>query len=141
MRLITHAAGDEVPDCLFATEIIIRSGIIFTNSFPGIFSMSYYQRHVFFCVNQREAGAACCNNHGAQAMRDYAKERVKALRLDSKSKRVRINNAGCLDRCNEGPVIVVYPEDIWYTYVDKEDIDEIVEEHLRNGRVVERLRI
>ena len=47
--------------------------------------MSYYQRHVFFCVNQREAGAVCCNNHGAQAMRDYAKERVKALKLDSKS--------------------------------------------------------
>lgn len=103
--------------------------------------MSYYQRHVFFCVNQREAGAICCNNHGAQAMRDYAKARVKALRLDSKGKRIRINNAGCLDRCNEGPVIVIYPEDVWYTYVDKEDIDEIIEEHLKNGRVVERLRI
>jgi len=74
-------------------------------------------------------------------MRDYAKERIKALRLDSKSKRIRINIAGCLDRCNEGPVIVVYPEDVWYTYVDKEDIDEIIEEHLKNGRVVERLRI
>jgi len=104
-------------------------------------SMSYYQRHVFFCVNQREAGALCCNNFGAQAMRDYAKQRVKALKLDSKSKRIRINNAGCLDRCNEGPVIVVYPEDVWYTYVDKEDIDEIIEEHLKNGRIVERLRI
>ena len=103
--------------------------------------MSYYQRHVFFCVNQREAGATCCNNHGAQAMRDYAKERIKTMRLDSKNKRIRINNAGCLDRCNEGPVIVVYPEDVWYTYVDKEDIDEIIEEHLKNGRVVERLRI
>ena len=103
--------------------------------------MSYYQRHVFFCVNQREAGALCCNNFGAQAMRDYAKQRVKALKLDSKSKRIRINNAGCLDRCNEGPVIVVYPEDVWYTYVDKEDIDEIIEEHLKNGRIVERLRI
>ena len=74
-------------------------------------------------------------------MRDYAKERVKALRLDSKRNRIRINNAGCLDRCNEGPVIVIYPEDVWYTYVDKEDIDEIIEEHLKNGRVVERLRI
>ena len=103
--------------------------------------MSYYQRHVFFCVNQREPGAVCCNNHDAQAMRDYAKGRIKSLRLDTKNKRVRINNAGCLDRCNEGPVIVIYPEDIWYTYVDKEDIDEIIEEHLKNGRVVERLRI
>lgn len=103
--------------------------------------MSYYLRHVFFCVNQRDAGAACCNNHGAQAMRDYAKERIKALKLDSKSRKVRINTAGCMDRCNEGPVIVVYPEEVWYTYVDKEDIDEIIEEHLGNGRVVERLRI
>jgi (2Fe-2S) ferredoxin len=54
---------------------------------------------------------------------------------------VRVNQAGCLDRCAEGPVIVVYPEEIWYTYVDKDDIDEIIEEHLVNGRVVERLRI
>lgn len=103
--------------------------------------MSYYSRHVFFCVNQREPGTLCCNNFDAQAMRDYAKERVKALKLDTKNKRIRINNAGCLDRCNEGPVIVVYPEEVWYTYVDKEDIDEIIEEHLKNGRVVERLRI
>lgn len=126
---------------LFAIEKIIHSGIIFNHLFTWNILMSYYQRHVFFCVNQREGGALCCNNHGAQAMRDYAKERIKALRLDSKSKRIRINNSGCLDRCNEGPVIVVYPEDVWYTYVDKEDIDEIIEEHLKNGRVVERLRI
>ncbi len=61
-------------------------------------------------------------------MRDYAKDRIKGLKLDRKGK-VRINMAGCLDRCNEGPVIVVYPEEVWYTYVDKEDIDEIIEEH------------
>ena len=54
---------------------------------------------------------------------------------------VRVNPSGCLDRCEEGPVIVVYPEEIWYTYVDKEDIDEIIEQHLINGKVVERLRI
>jgi (2Fe-2S) ferredoxin len=73
-------------------------------------------------------------------MRDYAKQRCKALNLNGQGK-VRINNAGCLDRCQEGPVIVVYPEETWYTYVDKHDIDEIVEEHLVNGRVVERLKI
>ena len=54
---------------------------------------------------------------------------------------VRVNQAGCLDRCEEGPCIVVYPEAVWYTYVDRADIDEIVEQHLRHGRVVERLRI
>ena len=102
--------------------------------------MSYYQRHVFFCCNQRDNGAACCNNHGAQAFRDYAKGRIKQLGLAGKGS-VRVNQAGCMDRCEEGPVIVVYPEEIWYTYVDQEDIDEIIEEHLVNGRVVERLRI
>ena len=54
---------------------------------------------------------------------------------------MRINKAGCLDRCEEGPVVVVYPEEVWYTYVDKTDIDEIIDEHLVNGRIVERLRI
>ena len=102
--------------------------------------MSYYQKHVFFCVNQREAGAACCNNLGAQDVRDYAKARVKSLKLSGQGK-IRINNAGCLDRCDEGPVIVIYPEETWYTYIDKDDIDEIIEEHLINGRVVERLKI
>jgi (2Fe-2S) ferredoxin len=54
---------------------------------------------------------------------------------------VRINQAGCLDRCDEGPVLVIYPEAVWYTYVDREDIDEIVSEHLQNGRIVERLKV
>lgn len=103
--------------------------------------MSYYQHHVFFCCNQRDPGAkACCNNHGASEVRDYAKDRIKALKLSGEGK-VRINMAGCLDRCDEGPVIVVYPSETWYTYVDKEDIDEIISEHLVNGRVVERLKI
>lgn len=102
--------------------------------------MSYYQYHVFLCCNQREAGATCCNSRGASEIRGYAKDRIKELKLDGKGK-VRINSAGCLDRCDEGPVMVVYPEGVWYTYVDKEDIDEIIEEHIRHGRVVERLRI
>ena len=102
--------------------------------------MSYYQYHVFFCINHREGNAVCCNNVGAQEMRDYAKKRIKDLKLSGKS-RIRINNAGCLDRCDEGPVIVIYPEEVWYTYVDKDDVDEIIDEHLVNGRIVERLRI
>lgn len=73
-------------------------------------------------------------------MREYAKERVKQLQLDGPGK-IRINQSGCLDRCKEGPVMVIYPEAVWYTYVDKEDIDEIIREHLQNGRIVERLRI
>ena len=102
--------------------------------------MSFYKHHVFFCLNKREPPEACCACHNSEAMKDYAKKRVKELRLSGPGK-VRVNVAGCLDRCQEGPIIVVYPEEVWYTYVDKQDIDEIVDEHLVNGRVVERLRI
>jgi (2Fe-2S) ferredoxin len=73
-------------------------------------------------------------------MRDYAKKRVKELGLAGPGS-ARVNQAGCMDRCEEGPVLVVYPEAVWYTYVDRADVDEIIEEHLRNGRIVERLRI
>ena len=65
--------------------------------------MTYYQRHVFFCCNQRDPPEACCNNHGASGMQAYAKQRVKELGLNGKGK-VRINKAGCLDRCDEGPI-------------------------------------
>lgn len=102
--------------------------------------MHHYRYHVFFCVNQRENGDGCCANHAAVEMREYAKARIKSLGLAGKGG-VRVNTAGCLDRCGEGPVIVVYPEGTWYTYVDKEDIDEIIEEHLRHGRPVKRLKI
>jgi len=107
--------------------------------------MAYYERHIFFCCNQREGNERpCCNAKGASAMRDYAKQRVEELGLaqgDETRGKQRVNMAGCLDRCDEGPCIVVYPEAVWYTYVDRADIDEIVEEHLRHGRIVERLRI
>ncbi len=102
--------------------------------------MSYYTRHVFFCCNQRDGGRACCNDKGASTLRDYAKQRVKELELSGKGK-TRINQAGCLDRCGEGPCLVVYPEAVWYTYVDEQDIDEIIAEHLQHGRVVERLKL
>ena len=103
--------------------------------------MSFYDKHVFFCTNQREDGSACCNNHGAQKARDYMKHRVKELDIADPENKIRINTAGCMDRCEEGPVIVVYPEGTWYTYVDEHDLDEIIEAHLKNGRVVERLKI
>jgi len=102
--------------------------------------MSYFKHHVFFCCNQREPGDTCCNNHNATAMQTYAKERIAALGLKGRGK-IRINKAGCLDRCDEGPVLVVYPDNVWYTYVDREDIDEIIDEHLVHGRVVTRLRL
>ena len=102
--------------------------------------MSYYKRHVFFCCNQREPPDVCCNNHGALEIQAYAKQRIKSLRLDGKGK-VRINKAGCLDRCNEGPILVVYPVAVRYTYVDKHDVEEIIDSHVVHGRIVERLKI
>jgi (2Fe-2S) ferredoxin len=103
--------------------------------------MSYYDKHVFFCTNKRDNGDACCSDFRAPQAREYVKERVKELDLDTETHRIRINSAGCLGRCTEGPVIVIYPEEVWYTYIDQEDLDEIIEEHLRHGRIVERLKI
>lgn len=102
--------------------------------------MSYYRHHVFFCTNKRQDGRVSCEDCGASKMRAYAKARIKELGESGKGK-VRINTAGCLDRCELGPVIAVYPDETWYTYVDQEDIDEIIEEHLIKGRPVERLKI
>lgn len=102
--------------------------------------MSYYERHVFFCLNRREDGAACCCDHDAEGMFEYTKRKVKSLDLNGPGK-VRINRAGCFDRCAEGPLLVVYPEAVWYTFIDRDDIDEIIESHLIRGKIVERLRV
>lgn len=99
---------------------------------------SYYERHIFFCLNQRTNGENCCADHGAQAAYEHCKARVKAAGLAGVGK-VRVNKAGCMNRCAGAPVAVVYPEATWYSYVDLSDIDEIIESHLRHGRVVERL--
>jgi len=101
---------------------------------------NYFQHHVFFCLNVREGGEQCCAQFGAEAMFDYMKKRIKKLSLNGKDK-VRINRAGCLDRCSEGPVMVVYPQAVWYTFVDEQDIDEIIESHILNGKIVERLQL
>ena len=99
---------------------------------------NYFERHIFFCLNERKSGEECCAAHNAQAAFDRCKSLVKAAGLSAPGQ-VRVNKAGCLDRCAAGPVAVVYPEGVWYSYVDNDDIDEIVESHLKNGKVVERL--
>jgi (2Fe-2S) ferredoxin len=98
----------------------------------------YYERHIFFCLNERKNGEDACANHQAQAGFDHCKKRIKELGLSGPGQ-VRVNKAGCLDRCAGGPVAVVYPEGVWYTYVDAADIDDIVDSHLKSGQVVERL--
>ena len=99
---------------------------------------SYYKHHIFFCLNERANGENACGHHGAQQAFDRCKAQVKAAGLAGPGG-VRVNKAGCLDRCAAGPVAVVYPEAVWYSFVDTQDIDEIVSSHLQNGQVVERL--
>jgi len=97
-----------------------------------------FKHHVFFCTNQRSDGRKCCQDHDAQAMRDYLKKRIKERGLSGRGQ-LRINTAGCLDHCAQGPVIVVYPDAVWYRYETRGDLDEILEQHLIEGKVVERL--
>lgn len=100
--------------------------------------MSYYERHIFFCLNDRENGEKSCAHDGAKTGFDHCKSRIKKLGLSGPGE-VRVNKAGCLDRCAGGPVAVVYPEGVWYTFVDESDVDEIVDSHLVAGKIVERL--
>ena len=101
---------------------------------------NFYQYHVFFCLNQRDDGSQCCMDYGAEAAFDHMKSRIKKLKLNGEGK-VRVNRAGCFDRCGEGPLLVVYPQAVWYSFVDNEDIDEIIESHLLNGKIVDRLLV
>src|SRR6201996_7845261 len=100
---------------------------------------SYYQAHVFCCVNERPAGhpRGCCKTKGAEKLRNYMKARAKELGLQD----VRINQSGCLDRCELGPTVVIYPEGIWYSCPTREDIDEVLQTHLVQGGRVERLML
>ena len=96
----------------------------------------FYKYHLFFCTHQRDDAQPCCQQNKAQSLRDYAKQKVKELKL----KKIRVNNSGCLNRCALGPMLVIYPEGIWYQYQTKADIDEIIESHLQNDKIVSRLQ-
>ena len=99
----------------------------------------YFARHVFCCVNERDASdpRGCCKHRGSVALRDYMKTRVRELKL----KRVRVNQSLCLDRCELGPTMVIYPEGVWYTYRTEADVDEILQTHLVDGGRVARLML
>jgi (2Fe-2S) ferredoxin len=97
-----------------------------------------YKHHLFFCLNERSNGENCCAQHNAFELFTYAKNRIKELGL-SGAGRIRVNKAGCLDACNLGPVMVIYPEGTWYTFIDTDDIEEIIQSHLIKGKPVERL--
>jgi (2Fe-2S) ferredoxin len=97
----------------------------------------YFRLHAFVCTNHRAPGhpRGSCGARGAEALRDHLKTAAKSRGLDD----VRINSAGCLDRCGLAPVMVIYPEGVWYAFETIEDIDEILETHLVQGGRVERL--
>jgi (2Fe-2S) ferredoxin len=105
---------------------------------PAPADKPYYERHIFFCVNERKNGEDSCSQHHASEGFDHCKKLVKQAGLMGKGS-VRVNSSSCLDRCAGGPVAVVYPEGVWYSFVDNHDIEDIVESHLKNGKVVERL--
>ena len=99
----------------------------------------YFETHIFCCVNERPAGhkRGCCKSRGAEPLRNYMKARAKELGIAN----IRVNQSGCLDRCELGPTMVIYPEGIWYSYHTVEDAEEILQRHLLNGERVERLML
>ncbi len=102
--------------------------------------MAPFERHIFVCQNVRPEGAprVSCTSDGNSELAPRLKKLAKEAGLDGS---IRINKAGCLDQCEHGPVVVVYPEAVWYGHVQPEDAAEIVAEHLVAGRPVERLRL
>lgn len=106
---------------------------------PAADPAPYYRQHVFCCINERPAGhpRGCCKDKGAVRLRNYMKARAKELGLAD----VRINASGCLDRCELGPTMVIYPEGVWYSYHTLEDVDEILQAHLVDGGRVRRLML
>lgn len=102
--------------------------------------MPPFERHIFVCCNERPAGhpRGCCAEKGSNEIRAALKEAIAARGLKGT---VRANQAGCLDQCEHGVTVVVYPEGVWYGFVTLADVPEIVEQHLIAGRPVERLRL
>ncbi len=101
--------------------------------------MSHYRYHLFFCCNVR-SHATCCHAGGAAEAFTYAKARVRDMDLGGVGS-IRVNMAGCLGRCDEGPVVVVYPDAIWYRYANLDDIEEILQVHCVLGHSVDRLKL
>ncbi|MCX7933233.1 MAG: (2Fe-2S) ferredoxin domain-containing protein [Rhodovarius sp.] len=99
----------------------------------------FYDLHIFVCTNRRPDGhrRGSCAARGSEALRDYMKARVKELGIP----RIRVNTAGCLDRCEFGPTLVIYPEGVWYRPQTREDVEEILEVHVRGGGRVPRLML
>ncbi|MCC7428868.1 MAG: (2Fe-2S) ferredoxin domain-containing protein [Alphaproteobacteria bacterium] len=99
----------------------------------------HYEAHVFVCANKRPDGhpRGCCADKGSEALRNYMKARCKELGLTT----LRINQSGCLERCEFGPAMVIYPEGVWYRPTSNADVEEIIQRHLIAGGRVARLML
>ena len=102
--------------------------------------MAPFEKHIFVCGNQRPAGhpRGCCDPAGEAALQKVFKQKLAERGLKG---RVRANQSGCLDQCEHGPNIVIYPEGVWYGDVTASDVDEIIDRHIIGGDPVERLRL
>ena len=102
--------------------------------------MKRFEKHIFICENKRPEGhpRGCCADRSSQQLRDLFKKRIKELGLNAD---IRANAAGCLDACEYGVALVVYPEQIWYGNVTANDVEEILQEHIIKNIPVERLKI
>ena len=104
----------------------------------------FYEKHIFMCTNVRPDGhpRGCCMARseeagGVEKLRGYMREKARQLGIE----KLRFNAAGCLDRCEFGPNMVIYPEGVWYRYESTRDLDEILETHIKNGGRVSRLML
>jgi (2Fe-2S) ferredoxin len=101
--------------------------------------MPAFTSHIFICTNRREPGQRqCCDPTGEMALRDRFKEELKKRKLGPL---VRANQAGCLEQCELGPTVVIYPQGIWSGHVTLDDVPRIVEETVIHGRVLDDLLI
>ena len=100
---------------------------------------AYFSRHVFCCTNVRAADdpRGCCDARGGTMLRNYMKTKAKKLNIEN----IRINASGCLDRCELGPTMVIYPEGVWYRCETRDDIDEVLQVHVIEGGRVARLML
>ncbi len=103
-------------------------------------SEQHYTKHLFVCTNQKPEGKQCCANTGGDVFFDYLKKKLHALEMHGPGK-YRVSKSGCLGRCTLGPLLVIYPEGVWYGYSSVSDLDEIVNTHLIANKKVERLLI
>ncbi len=97
----------------------------------------HYRLHLFVCTNRRDGDKKSCGASGTDDLRGWMKDRVKELKIEG----VRINSSGCLGRCDEGPLAVIYPDEVWYRLSNRDDAEAIIQGHLRNGTIVDHLRV